>query len=70
MGKYKVFSICLPEDLVEWLDEKARSEYRSRNQIIKFILERARAEAEGERPAAPASAPSPTPTTLRLRRAY
>jgi metal-responsive CopG/Arc/MetJ family transcriptional regulator len=70
--KYRIFSICLPEDLIKWLDEKARSERRSRNQLIKVILEDARAGklVRAEQKPSEAEAMSEKPATLRLRRAY
>jgi len=70
--KYRIFSICLPEDLIRWLDEKARSERRSRNQLIKVILEDIRSGklVRAEQQPSKAEAGSEKPATLRLRRAY
>jgi metal-responsive CopG/Arc/MetJ family transcriptional regulator len=70
--KYRIFSICLPEDLIKWLDEKARSERRSRNQLIKVILEDMRAGklVRAEQQHSEAEAMSEKPPALRLRRAY
>lgn len=71
--KSRTFNVRLPEDLIAWLDDRARRERRSRNQLIKIILEDARAEslaeqhgkieAGGEQITKPLSSP-------RLRRAY
>jgi metal-responsive CopG/Arc/MetJ family transcriptional regulator len=70
--KYRIFSICLPEDLIRWLDEKARSERRSRNQLIKVILEDMRAGRliRVEQQPSEAETRSEKPPALRLRRAY
>ena len=38
-GKSVTFSIYLPKDLVDWIDEQARAERRSRNEYIKIVLE-------------------------------
>jgi len=37
--KRVIFSIYLPKNLVDWIDEKASVERRSRNEYIKIVLE-------------------------------
>lgn len=77
MKRYRIFSVCLPEDLIKWLDDRARREHRSRNQLIKAVLEDVRAgilvkaEKHGEAEAEKESEqPAKLPPYPRLRRAY
>jgi len=37
--KSVIFSIYLPKNLVDWIDEQASVERRSRNEYIKIVLE-------------------------------
>jgi len=37
--KSVIFSIYLPKNLVDWIDEQASTERRSRNEYIRIILE-------------------------------
>jgi metal-responsive CopG/Arc/MetJ family transcriptional regulator len=69
MVKSRTFNVRLPEDLVAWLDDRARRERRSRNQLIKIILEDARAALPTEQHEKAESEQLPSPP-LRLRRAY
>jgi metal-responsive CopG/Arc/MetJ family transcriptional regulator len=69
MVKSRTFNVRLPEDLVAWLDDRARRERRSRNQLIKIILEDARAALPTEQTSRIESEQLPSPP-LRLRRAY
>jgi len=68
MAKSRTFNVRLPEDLVAWLDDRARRERRSRNQLIKIILEDARASLPTEQPEQPKTPQQPP--QIRLRRAY
>jgi len=71
MAKSRTFNVRLPEDLVAWLDDRARRERRSRNQLIKIILEDARAGNPTEQPSRIESEQQKTlPPQIRLRRAY
>jgi len=72
MAKSRTFNVRLPEDLVAWLDERARRERRSRNQLIKIILEDARAALPTEQPSRAENESPKTlqPPQIRLRRAY
>jgi len=42
----EIFSIALPKDLKEWLENEAIKEKRSRNNLIEWILERYRESCE------------------------
>jgi|GEM_PF-2919316 metal-responsive CopG/Arc/MetJ family transcriptional regulator len=71
MAKSRTFNVRLPEDLVAWLDDRARRERRSRNQLIKIILEDARAALPTEQPSRIENEqPKTLPPQIRLRRAY
>ena len=39
------FSVQLPVDLVQWLDDRSKKENRSRSNMTAVLLERARREA-------------------------
>jgi len=59
------FNVRFPEDLLTWLDEEARKARRSRNELLKIILEDLRAGRLTR--TAETEVATPTPT---LRRAY
>jgi len=59
------FNVRFPQDLVEWLDEKAKQERRSRNELLKIILEDLRGGRLIQKPEETEVTPTPT-----LRRAY